>query len=163
MFGWLANKLKIKKAPIKTIIESDRSPGVIKQLVDMYETGDMEYYRITLFTKQVAQVFVFYNLKENTFADGKTICYISDLSVHPIFRRKGIGSRMINHMKLLAKSKGFTKICLGVYKEKTELIRLYKKLGFTQERGCCDYNIVLRNQSGERVPQKEYMILQCDI
>lgn len=56
--------------------------------------------------------------------------YIDTLFVHPHFRKKGIGTALIQHALQLAFEKNFAKVALNVDIDKQNVIELYKKLSF---------------------------------
>lgn len=59
----------------------------------------------------------------------KTTLYVSDLYVLPKYRRKGIGSKLIESVESIKKEKGLDKIVVNVDK-KSHFIRFYHELGF---------------------------------
>ena len=163
MFGFLGQRLKIKKADNSFIEKYYKSDYIRAQMCALYEKGDGELYRIMILGKPVAQIMIFYNLDDKRFADGESSCYLSNIFVHPKFRRKGVATRLVNEMTDIAKSKGFSRIMLGVYTENENALRLYKKLGFTEECGTCDYDAVLKDKNGNIIKQKEYFLLAKSI
>lgn len=52
------------------------------------------------------------------------------IAVHPMFRRRGIGRRLMNFLHLKAKEKGATKVRLKVYRNNAHAVGMYKKLGY---------------------------------
>ena len=59
--------------------------------------------------------------------------YISNVSVHPGMRRKGIGYRLMNELLNLLKEKGAEACTLEVRSRNSAAIGLYEKLGFKSE------------------------------
>jgi RimJ/RimL family protein N-acetyltransferase len=55
------------------------------------------------------------------------------MGVHKDFRRRGIGTRLINEAIGRAKEKGLERIELGVFASNTPAIKLYEKAGFIIE------------------------------
>lgn len=60
------------------------------------------------------------------------IIYLGMLSVNPNFQGNGIGKKLIEKAKEFAKSSGIDKIQIQVVHLRTELIKWYEKLGFTE-------------------------------
>jgi len=70
----------------------------------------------------------FITLEENT----KTLLSIKDVFVDPRYRKMGIASGLLDYAITLAKEKGGKKLNLNVESTKTNVIELYKKLGFRE-------------------------------
>jgi GNAT superfamily N-acetyltransferase len=70
----------------------------------------------------------FITLEENT----KTLFSIKDVFVDPRYRKMGIASGLLDYAITLAKEKGAKKLNLNVDPTKTNVIELYKKLGFRE-------------------------------
>ena len=56
--------------------------------------------------------------------------YINTISVDPGFRRKGIGSQLLDFAEDIAKEANISKVSLNVETEKDAAIRLYKRSGY---------------------------------
>jgi len=61
--------------------------------------------------------------------------HVTNIAVHPDFRRKGLGERFMKEMMERAKSRGATKMTLEVRVSNLTAQRLYERLGFVP-RGC---------------------------
>lgn len=57
--------------------------------------------------------------------------YIGNLAVSSIFRRRGVGQKMLEYAQNLAVDKGFNKLALSVECRNTGAIALYEKFGFS--------------------------------
>jgi ribosomal protein S18 acetylase RimI-like enzyme len=55
------------------------------------------------------------------------------MGVHKDFRRRGIGTRLIDEAISRAKEKGLERIELGVFASNAPAIKLYEKMGFVVE------------------------------
>jgi diamine N-acetyltransferase len=58
--------------------------------------------------------------------------YLNRLSVLPLFRKKGIGKQLVQHIFQYGKSKGVTEISIGIIAKHTKLKEWYSKLGFAE-------------------------------
>jgi ribosomal protein S18 acetylase RimI-like enzyme len=65
--------------------------------------------------------------------EGFTHCGRLGMGVHADFRRRGIGTRLINGAISRAKEKGLERIELEVFASNTPAIKLYEKAGFVVE------------------------------
>ena len=64
----------------------------------------------------------------------KDFVHITNVAVHPDFRKKGIGTKLMNYIINLAKSRKVKKIVLEVRVSNIIAQRLYKNLGFKVEK-----------------------------
>ena len=58
------------------------------------------------------------------------LAYLNRLSVLPAYRKRGVGTRLVQHVVEYARSSSIKTISIGVISEHTELQRWYRKLGF---------------------------------
>jgi len=56
--------------------------------------------------------------------------YIDTVCIDPLFRGKGIGTKLLQHAEEVAKQKNISKLSLNVETQKEPAIRLYKRLGY---------------------------------
>ena len=92
-------------------IESDISRGV-------------QYFILYVDEKPVGCVAI-----EKPSAD---VCYLERLSVLPEMRGKHFGIRLVQHALECAKTKGVSKVSIGIIDEQTELKEWYIELGFVE-------------------------------
>ena len=60
------------------------------------------------------------------------VCYLERLSVLPEMRGKHFGIRLVQHALECAKTKGVSKVSIGIIDEQTELKEWYIELGFVE-------------------------------
>jgi GNAT superfamily N-acetyltransferase len=63
-------------------------------------------------------------------AEGGPVCWLEDMIVHPDYRRKGIGSRLLEAAIDHAKTHGFLRITLLTDPDNVEAHQVYKRHGF---------------------------------
>jgi len=56
--------------------------------------------------------------------------FISELCTAPAARGKGIGTKLLEHSKKMAKTHGYKSVTLRVFSQNTSAIRLYTRFGF---------------------------------
>ena len=158
-----AKCLRIKKETLKQFEKMKLKPFVKEQLIPKFKDGTFEIYHIRIFGKNAAQAYVFYDLDNKNLADGKSVCYVCNVFVHPKLRRLGFCTRCMHTLMQTAKSKGFSKMVLGVMEENTNARRLYKKLGFIETGDKYGYDAIIKDKNGNRIPQKEYLLMCCEL
>ena len=47
--------------------------------------------------------------------------------------------------------------------DNTNAIRLYKKLGFVETGEKYAYDAIIIDKNGNKIPQKEYMLMRCEL
>lgn len=63
---------------------------------------------------------------------GAELCYLERLAVLPHERKKGFGSRLVEHVFRTAKERGAQKISIGIIAKQKELKEWYRKFGFAE-------------------------------
>lgn len=66
---------------------------------------------------------------------------IENMGVHPNYRSKGIGSKLMEECLKIAKEKGFQKVYVNVYIKNEKAVKFYKKYGYNEIDICLDKNI----------------------
>ena len=88
----------------------------------------------------IGELYVFLNLDDKDFADGKTTAYLCAFRVKEGYRGKGLGSRLMNTALAELKEIGFRSATIGVGSDKPHNIRLYRHLGFSRKIKDCHYD-----------------------
>ena len=94
--------------------------------------AELENTHIFFAAKQGRELVGFAHLKivENTI-------YLQGIGVAPEFRKKGIGTRLLeNALAECGKKYPEMPVCLKVKPENTDAIRLYAKVGFCLQKAC---------------------------
>ena len=73
---------------------------------------------------------------------GKDACYVALLNVHPRYRGRGIGTRLLKQAMWKAYQLGYNRVDLHTWAGNTRALRLYKKLGFKWVPGT---NVYMQN------------------
>ena len=89
--------------------------------------------------KLIGELYVFLNLDDKDFADGKKTAYLCAFRVQEKYRRQGIGTRLIETAVKDLKEKGFTGVTIGVEEAEELNVKLYRRLGFnTKIKDCVE-------------------------
>ena len=77
----------------------------------------------------------------NTFwLSGKT-CYVSSIITDVNLRKKGYGTRLMDHVKILAKERGCEALVLDSGMPRIEAHTFYEKYGFEKSAYCFEYKL----------------------
>lgn len=68
---------------------------------------------------------------ESTFLGGP-VAWLEDVVVHPAWRRKGVGTMLLEHVKTFARARGLRRITLLTDFDNATAIRRYESAGFTR-------------------------------
>ncbi|MBQ4511959.1 MAG: GNAT family N-acetyltransferase [Anaerolineaceae bacterium] len=88
----------------------------------------------------IGELYVFLNLDDKDFADGKTTAYLCAFRVKEEYRGQGLGSRIMNKVLAELKEIGFHVATIGVGSNEPQNIRLYRRLGFNKKVKDCHYD-----------------------
>jgi ribosomal protein S18 acetylase RimI-like enzyme len=84
--------------------------------------------------KVIGELHIIWNQKEDQDeANGKDRAYLSTLRLHPNYREKGIGTKLMKAALKHIKEKGFIQATIGAYTHEQHIQTLYKKWGFTKQ------------------------------
>lgn len=102
----------------------------MQTFISQIKAGVREVYILTVDGAYIAECDLVYDNPEYGTVPGKRL-YLSRLIVKKECRGKGYGKAIAQHVLTLAKEKGFCEIALGVNRDNTAAVGLYKSLGFT--------------------------------
>ncbi len=88
----------------------------------------------------IGELYVFMNLDDKDFADGKTTAYLCAFRVKEGYRGQGLGSRLMNTALAELKETGFQSATIGVGSDKPQNIQLYRRQGFNKKIKDCHYD-----------------------
>lgn len=78
----------------------------------------------------VGTVTLEWGLDDPELADGRTCAHVSNLVVHPAYRRRGIGRALTAAAEEVAAQRRYTAITIGVDEPNTYARRLYERWGY---------------------------------
>lgn len=88
----------------------------------------------------IGELYVFMDLDDKDFADGKSTAYLCAFRVKEGYRGQGLGSSLMNTALAELKENGFRSATIGVGSDKPQNIRLYRRLGFNKKVRDCHYD-----------------------
>ena len=102
--------------------------------------GNADFWTVDKDGELIAELYVFFDLDDKDFADGKITAYLCAFRVKPEYRGRGIGSRLMRAVLSDLKDKGYLNVTIGVGSDEPQNIRLYERLGFNTKIKDCHYD-----------------------
>lgn len=134
-----------------------------KLLVKMMNDGKCHIFSIVILNKTLGRIILFTDLDDKDLADGKNICYFSNLWVHPKLRGHKIGSKLVRFVEKEAKKKGFEYLTLGVNIDNEKNKSIYSHLGFNEIVKNKSQSVLVKDENGDYITVKEYSVLKKSI
>ena len=157
----LSSLLTVKNCSVDETAKLLRVPEVNKKLfIEKINNGSCFFYVIVVLNKTLGRIVLFTDLEDKDLADGESVCYFSNLWVHPKLRGQKIGSKLIRHVEKQARKQGFEYLTLGVNSDNEKNISIYKHLGFDTFVKSKNNDALVKNKSGEFITVKEYFVLK---
>lgn len=131
--------MKIRRAAGYELLELwgygsfDAASSNARFFCDNIKRGNAEFWTLDHDGELVGELYVFYDLEDKDFADGKRTAYLCAFRVRTDLRGQGLGTRLICHVIEHVKESGYQRISIGVDASDTANIRFYKRLGFTMK------------------------------
>ena len=88
----------------------------------------------------IGELYVFLDLEDKDFANGTSTGYLCAFRIKKEYRGQGLGSRLMERALADLKEKGFRRATIGVNRDETQNLRLYRRLGFTSKVKDCFYD-----------------------
>lgn len=130
-----------------------------KFFYDNIKRGNAEFWTIDYDGELIGELYVFYDLEDKDFADGKRTAYLCAFRVRADFRGQGLGTKLICHVMEHIKNLGYQRISIGVVATNMANIRLYKRLGFTIKRKECVEDPCDRDENMQPRPCSCFLLL----
>ena len=126
----------------------------------MLNENKCRFFAIVVLNKILGRIILFTDLEDKDLADGKTICFFSNLWVHPKLRGQKIGSKLVRFVEKEAKKSGFEFLALGVDTDNEKNISIYKHLGYDNIIKNKAQSVFVKDENGNFQTMKEYFVLK---
>lgn len=107
----------------------------------------------------IGELYVFFELEDKDFADGRTTAYLCAFRVKPGFRGRGLGSRLMERALAELKALGFRRAAIGVSEGEPQNLRLYCRFGFTEKGRDCRADPCAMDENMQPVVDPEPWVL----
>lgn len=125
--------------------------------------GSCRFFAIVVLNKTLGRIILFTDLEDKDLADGKIVCYFSNLWVHPKLRGQKIGSKLVRFVEKEAKKSGFEFLALGVDMDNEKNISIYKHLGYDNVIKNKSQSVFVKDENGNYETMKEYFVLSKNL
>ena len=103
-------------------------------------SGNADFWTLDNDGELIAELYVFRELADKDFADGKNTAYLCAFRVKKDYRGQGYGSRLMGAVLAELKESGLRHVTIGVGSDESRNIRLYRRLGFTTKIKDCHFD-----------------------
>jgi len=93
-------------------------------------SGNAEFLTLDNDGKLIGELYVFLDMEDKDFADGKNTAYLCAFRVKKEYRGQGLGSRLMETVLASLKSRGFSGATIGVGSSEEVNIKFYHRKGF---------------------------------
>ncbi len=133
----------IRKANVEEMLElwgysdiSTASPTA-RYFYNNIESDNADFWAAEDDEKIIGELYVFLDLEDKDFADGKNTAYLCAFRVKEEYRGQGIGTQLVKAALNDLGKRGFRSATIGVEGSEERNIRLYKRLGFNSKIKDC--------------------------
>ena len=94
------------------------------------EAGNADFWTAENNGELIGELYVFLNLTDKDFADGKNTAYLCAFRVSEEHRGQGIGTGLVQNALNDLSKRGFHSVTIGVEESEERNVKLYERLGF---------------------------------
>lgn len=99
-------------------------------MTNKINNSEAEFWTIDLNGRLIGELYVFFDLDDKEFADGKTTAYLCAFRIVEEMQGKGFGTKLMKSVLERLAQLGYSYATIGVEPEEVSNIRLYNRLGF---------------------------------
>jgi len=111
----------------------------------------------------IGELYVFMNLDDKDFANGKTTAYLCAFRIKEGYRGRGFGSSLLNAALAELKKTEFHSATIGVGSDKPRNIQLYRRLGFNKKVKDCHYDPCGMDDNNQEFEEEAWWLLSKDL
>lgn len=127
-------------------------PGTVSEMLSLWQTPastsrffaqclkrkKAEFWTVEQSGRPIAELYLFWEIDSLPgYANGIDTAYLCAFRVQPAFRHQGIGTALALRVLDRIRERGFSWATIGVDPQEEANLRLYRRLGFTQELKFC--------------------------
>ena len=134
-----------------------------KYFYNSIETGNAVFWTVENEGELIGELYVFNDLEDKDFADGKNTAYLCAFRIREDYRGKGIGTRLLCEVLAHLKEAGFTRATIGVSPEEERNIELYKSQGFITKVKDCYFDPCAMDENMSPKQEKGFWLLTKEL
>ena len=139
------------------------APPTARYFYNNIETGNAVFWTVENEGELIGELYVFYNLDDKDFADGKNTAYLCAFRIREDFRGKGIGTALLREVLARLKAAGFTRATIGVGPEEERNIKLYRNQGFVTKIKDCYFDPCAVDDNMRPKPDEGFWLLAKEL
>lgn len=109
------------------------------------------------------ELYVFKELEDKEFADGKDRVYLCAFRIIKVLRGQGYGTKLMNHVLSHLKEEGYKTVTIGVDETEEDNIRLYHRIGFLEKVKDCTIDPCGRDENMQPVKYPKFWLLKKEL
>lgn len=137
------SEMKIRKATENEMLNLwgfqsyDEASPTARFFYDQIASDRADFWTIDHNGKLIGELFVFKDLPDKEFADGRSKAYLCSFRINRAYQGRGLGTRLLEAVLSYLKGQGLRTVTIGVAETEKANIRLYDRLGFqTKVKSC---------------------------
>ena len=115
----------------------DSAPPTALFFAQNIASGTAELWTLNDKGQIIGELYIFWQLEDNDFADGKNRAYLCAFRVKSEYRGKGCGRLLMKEVLEHIKSRGIQIATIGVNETEERNLEMYTKFGFTDKIKDC--------------------------
>lgn len=127
------------------------------------KSGNADFWTLDDEGRLLGELYVFYNLEDKDFANGKDRAYLCAFRIEKELRGQGLGTNLIKSVMKEIKAQGYRTVTIGVDETEEANIRLYHRLGFQRKIKDCYRDPCARDNDMEPKPCSCFWLLSKDL
>lgn len=137
------DKMKIRKATAQEMLSLwghkniDLAPPTALFFAKNISSGNAEFWTLNDNGQIIGELYIFWELNDKDFADGKSRAYLCAFRIKSEYRKKGYGSFLLKEILEYIKKKSIQIVTIGVDETEDQNIRMYHRFGFINKIKDC--------------------------
>ena len=128
------------------------------------ESGNAVFWALELDGKLIGELYVFRDIPcDRDFADGAGTAYLCAFRIEKEYRGRGLGTRLMETVLADLKAAGFRHATIGVGPDEDRNVRLYHRMGFTEQIKDCHVDPCAMDANMNPAPDEGFWLLSKEL
>ena len=135
--------MEVRKATVQEMLSlwgcknTDSAPPTALFFAQNISSQNAEFWTLNDNGQIIGELYIFWELSDKDFADGKNRAYLCAFRIKSEYRGKGHGSFLLKEVLEYIREKGVHTVTIGVDETEEHNIRLYRRFGFSTKIKDC--------------------------